>query len=208
MDCKDRHWIAEYYCSSGQKRKYLGCSYHGIKKEVLDEKVFHAIKAHIDVALNYEEMITKLKGSKTAGGIRNRMNNRIKSLSLKVSAIQEKRTRLYEDYVSGALNDDEYLYARSKYEADYEKINNCLETAVKEKAGFDETISSENKWIRLMKSARGCRKLTKELADNLVEQVRIHEKHVVEIIFMYQDVFDLTREYMDQIRAKEGESIG
>ena len=203
--CKDRHWVGDYYCSSSQTRRQLGCNAHGIRQKYLNEKVFEAIKMQVATALDYEERIEKLKDSKTATGIREQMGTEIKSVSLKIKAIDNRRRRLYEDYVAGILDDSEYAYAKSSYESEYEMLNSRMEALTAKKLEYVETISGKNKWIRLMKSVRRSRKLTKELADAVVENVKVFEGGSIEVVFKYQDVFELTKAYLSEIREKEQE---
>lgn len=202
MDCKDKYWYADYYCSSNQVRKHLGCSYHRIVQNSLHEKVLAALRMQIEVALDYEEVIRKYKNSKADKEIQNRMDFRIQEISRKLNTLQAKKTRLYEDFTEGILDEAEYSYAKETYGKDYESLNANLDKFMQERAKYREMTSPENKWIRMMKGIRGCGELSQELVDTAIERVLVYEGGSIEIIMKYQDIFELTRDHVRKIQGK------
>ena len=204
MDCKDRHWYAEYYCSSSQTRKHLGCSCHRITQKALEEKVFEAVRTHIGLALDYEGMMKKLKEERYVDGMKKSLDQTVTRLSSRVKAVQGKRTKLYEDYVGGLLDEAEYVYAKNSFEKEFEELNSELEAVMEKRAEFTEALSPENRWLRLMESVRDAEGMSKELADAVVEQVKVYEHGVIEIVMKYQDIFELTGKYLEEIRKKRG----
>ena len=70
-----------------------------------------------------------------------------------------------------------------------------------------EAMSSDNKWITLMKGVRNAKKLTQELVDTVVDRILVYEDRSIEVIVKYQDVYKLTVKYADEIR-KEAEENG
>ena len=196
-DCKDRRWFATYYCSSfHNRRRDTGCSYHYLRQDVLEPRVLEAIRLQVRVALDYGELIRKYRESEGFNGFRNSLNAKIKSVSLKLNAVKEKRGRLYEDYASGILDAGEYAFAKAAFERDYETLNGELETLSAKKAEFSETMSDENKWLRAFKGLKRTRKLTQGLVDAAIDKVLVHEGGDIEIVFRHEDVFRLTEKYL------------
>lgn len=193
-------WHAHYYCSSTNKHKYLGCSYHYITQDSLHEKVFVALRMQIEVALDYETAIQKFKDSKADRDIRRQMDRKIQEISRRISTLQAKKTRLYEDFTEGLLDESEYSYAKETYCGEYDLLNQQLEELVAEREEYREMASPENKWIRMMKSIRGKRKLSQELVDAAIERVLVYEGGDIEIVMKYQDVFGLTRDYVTEMQ--------
>lgn len=198
-----KKWRADYYCSSWQTRKWIGCSYHYISMRSLNEKVLDALKIQINLALDFEDMIKKLKNTRTEQLVRNRLNDIIKSLSIKIGSLQKRKTQLYEDYTEGIVDEEEYLYIKTSYEREYDQLNRQLEACIQKRTDYIEAFSSENKWIKMIKSIRGTKKLTKDVVDAFIEKVTIYEGGRIEITMKYQDVFDLTKNYIAEIREQE-----
>lgn len=203
---KNKRWCAVYNCSSSQKRKHLGCSYHRIIQESLNEKVLAALRTQIKTALDYEAVIQKYKDSKTDRDIRKRMDNKIRETSRKISTLQARKIRLYEDFTEGILDEMEYSYAKETYSKKYELLNKQFEELAAKREEYRRMVSPENKWIRMMKNIRGFSKLTQELVDMAIDRVLVYEGGDIEIVMKYQDVFEQTRDYVTKIQ-REGESL-
>ena len=208
MDVKDKHWYADYYCSSSQTRRWLKCTCHRITQEALDKKVLEAVRMQMKLALDYEEMIGRLKNSRAEKAVRKRLNDVVKSLSVKTGNMQKRRKMLYEDYADGIIDEEEYLYMKDTYEREYEQLNRQLEAFMQKRDDYIEAFSSENRWIKMMKGIRNVRKLTKDVVDAVVEKVSVSDDGRIEIIMKYQDIFDLTEGYITQIRGEEESSCG
>ena len=208
MDVKDKHWYADYYCSSNQTRRWLKCSSHRILQEDLEKKVLEAVKLQIKLALEYEEMIARLRNTRAEKAVRKRLNDLVKSLSIKTGNLQKRRTKLYEDYTEGIIDEEEYLYMKETYEREYEQLDRQLTAFLRKRDNYIEAFSSENKWIKMMKSVRNVRKLSKDVVDAVVEKVSVYEGGRIEIIMKYQDIFDLTDNYIKEISGKEARSRG
>ena len=195
-DCKNTYWFAHYHCGSVLMRNRPVCSYHYVRQKDLESKVLEAIRLQIKVALDYEELIAKYRAGAECAGFRDGLNAKIKSVSLKLNAVKGKRERLYEDYVAGLLDAGEYAYAKKAFEKGFEALDGELDALSAKKAEFSETISDKNKWVRMLKGVKRCKKLTQGLVDAVIEKVLVHEGGAVEIVFKYQDVFLLTEKYL------------
>ena len=170
---------------------------------MLNEKVLDAIKLQAKVALDYEKLIDQIRAGDKDCGLREALNNRIRSLSIRVQTLQRKRSRLYEDYTEGILDPSEYTYAKTEYDSEYGLLNSELASLVDYRNSCQEAMSSENKWVRMMKGVGMKKKLSRELVDSIVEKVLVHEGGGIEIIMKYRDVYDLTRECLEKIKGEE-----
>lgn len=202
-DCKDHHWYSGYFCSSNRIRKELGCVYNFNQQETVNEKVLEAIRIQLKLALDYEKVIEKMRNSEEERAIRRRLDSGIQSVSLRLNQVQQKRKKLYEDYTDGILDETEYMYAKAEYEKQHEVLSRQHEELVSKREAYREAISPQNKWIRMMKKAKRARKLTQELVDVLVEKVRVFKGGDIEVIFHYQDIFDLTKAYLEEMGGKK-----
>lgn len=55
------------------------------------------------------------------------LNAKITSLNLKLSGLSKKRTRLYEDYAEGLLDEEEYTFAKKSYDEQYADLSRRLD---------------------------------------------------------------------------------
>ena len=197
---KKPYWYAYYHCNYSKSRAYDPCTFHYIRQNVLNDIVLKAIQAQVKTAMDYEVLLEKLRNSDMDRSFRDKLNGCIQSTQQKIRGLQTKRTRLYEDYTEGLLDEQEYNFARESFNADYEKLNKQLDDLIVRRTEYQEALSAENKWISLMKSVRNCRKLTQELVDTVVDKIKVYENKDVELIVRYHDVYEMTVRFADELR--------
>lgn len=199
-------WLAYYECSTYTGRRAVRCTAHRTRSELIEEKVLRALQLHIQAALDYELLISKLNESKSDRKIRNEFDKSIQSVTLKLRAVSQKRARLYEDFADGILSEEEYAYAKTSFDGRWEALNRQLDELTARRTKYSETMSGENRWIKQMKSVEVTDTLTQAIVDATIEKVFIHENKTVEIIFKYHDIFKQTERYLEELGAKEGEA--
>lgn len=204
-DCKVKKdvWCPSYDCSTNVRRLTPKCTPHHIQQNHLNEKVLSAIQTQVKVAINYEKLLLKLKDSEGEKSIRDKQNALISSLNLKLNGVQKKRTRLYEDFSEGILTEEEYIFAKSSYDDNFAKLNLQLEEAIDRRMKFNDAMSSNNKWIQLMKSVSKAKKLTQALVDESIERVLVHEGGDIELTMKYADIYTLTVACVKEIEKED-----
>ena len=192
-------WYAFYECSSSVKRGNL-CTPHYTRQDKLEADVLAAIQLQVKAALNYDKLLAKLRNSEGERSIRDQQNALITSLNLKLSGISKKRTRLYEDFTEGVLDEEEYAFAKKAYDEQYADLSRRLDEAVQRKVKFAEAMSEDNKWLTLMKSVSGTTMLSQELVDESVELVKVHEDGSIELVMKYGDIYALTVQSIKEVQ--------
>ena len=197
---KDGGWYAFYECSTYVGRRYEHCTAHYIRQDRLERDVLAAIQLQVKAALDYDKLLDKLRGSEGEKNIRDKQNALITSLNLKLSGVSKKRTRLYEDFAEGILDEEEYTFAKKSYDEQFADLSRRLDEAVERRSKFNEAMSVDNKWITLMKSVSTATQLSQELVDESVEMVKIHEDGAVELVMKYGDIYALTIQSIKEVQ--------
>ena len=197
---KDGGWYAFYECSTYVGRRYEHCNAHYIRQDRLERDVLAAIQLQVKAALDYDKLLDKLRGSEGEKNIRDKQNALITSLNLKLSGVSKKRTRLYEDFAEGILDEEEYTFAKKSYDEQFADLSRRLDEAVQRRSKFNEAMSVDNKWITLMKSVSTATQLSQELVDESVEMVKIHEDGAVELVMKYGDIYALTIQSIKEVQ--------
>lgn len=197
---KDGGWYAFYECSTYVGRRYEHCTAHYIRQDRLERDVLAAIQLQVKAALDYDKLLDKLRGSEGEKNIRDKQNALITSLNLKLSGVSKKRTRLYEDFAEGILDEEEYTFAKKSYDEQFADLSRRLDEAVQRRSKFNEAMSVDNKWITLMKSVSTATQLSQELVDESIELVKIHEDGAVELVMKYGDIYALTIQSIKEVQ--------
>lgn len=197
---KDGAWYAYYECSTSVSRRYEHCTSHYTRQDKLEADVLAAIQLQVKSALDYDKLLDKLRGSEGEKNIRDKQNAIITSLNLKLSGVSKKRTRLYEDFAEGLLDEEEYAFAKKSYDEQFTDLSRRLDEAVLRRSKFNEAMSVDNKWITLMKSVSTATQLSQDLVDESVELVKVHESGAVELVMKYGDIYALTIQSIKEVQ--------
>lgn len=138
---KRGRWYAYYECSTSVGRRYEHCTSHYTRQDTLEANVLAAIQLQIEAALDYDKLLDKLRGSEGEKSIRDQQNALITSLNLRLNGVSKKRTRLYEDYAEGLLDEEEYTFAKKSYDEQYADLSRRLDEAVQRRSKFNEAMS-------------------------------------------------------------------
>ena len=203
--CKNVTFRGVYDCSTHVRRGHATCFNHFIRQDALNEKVFNAIRDQLQVALDYEKLLLAMRGGSGKASVREKHKAAVASVKLRLNALKKKRAGLYESYVEGILNEEEYAFAKQTYEEQYEALNRLLDEAVERRERFLASISPDNKWLTMMRGAAGMTGLTQELVDAIIEKVLVYGGGRIEVVFNYNDVFYAMLECVEQIKEAGGD---
>ena len=203
--CKNVTFRGVYDCSTHVRRGHATCFNHFIRQDALDEKVFNAIRDQLQVALDYEKLLLAMRGGSGEASVWEKHKAAVASVKLRLNALKKKRAGLYESYVEGILNEEEYAFAKQTYEEQYEALNRLLDEAVERRERFLASISPDNKWLTMMRGAAGMTGLTQELVDAIIEKVLVYGGGRIEVVFNYNDVFYAMLECVEQIKEAGGD---
>ncbi|NBI83415.1 recombinase TnpX [Clostridiaceae bacterium] len=203
--CKNVTFRGVYDCSTHVRRGHTTCFNHFIRQDALNEKVFNAIRDQLQVALDYERLLLAMRGGSGEASVREKHKAAVASVKLRLNALKKKRAGLYESYVEGILNEEEYAFAKQTYEEQYEALNRLLDEAVERRERFLASISPDNKWLTMMRGAAGMTGLTQELVDAIIEKVLVYGGSRIEVVFNYNDVFYAMLECVEQIKEAGGD---
>ncbi|WP_249030230.1 recombinase family protein [Tannockella kyphosi] len=189
---------AYYTCPTYARKKV--CTKHSVNYLIVNATVLKVIQTQVKVALDYEVLLNKIKHSESDKSIRDKQNANISSLNLKINGISRKRSRLYEDYAEGVLDEEEYTFVKQSYDDDYNSLKMLLDEALQRRSKFNEAMSSDNKWISLMKSVSSAKILTQSLVDEVIEKVSVLEDGTLDIAMKYFDVFSLMQNTVAKVQ--------
>ena len=198
--CKNVTFRGVYDCSTHVRRGHATCFNHFIRQDALNEKVFNAIRDQLQVALDYEKLLLAMRGGSGEASVREKHKAAVASVKLRLNALKKKRAGLYESYVEGILNEEEYAFAKQTYEEQYEALSRLLDEAVERRERFLQSISPENKWLTMMRGVSEETKLTQELVDAIIKRVLVYDKDHIEVELNYNDVFEAMCECVEQMK--------
>lgn len=201
---KHKRMYGNYTCGGYIDSHRTRCSLHYIYASDVEAAVYAVIQEQLKQAADMEEVMERLKGG---SGERNRLeafNARISNIMQEITKTNTRRQGLYENFVSGMLDESEYQYAKKEYDDRIGKLNRELDEARKEKEQFESVFSKDNGWLQWIHMADDAQELTDDMIGRLVEVVKIYEDCRVEVVLNYSDDRDRLATLLKEMEADHG----
>lgn len=181
--------IYSYYVCSGHANK-RGCkSTHRIPKYKLEDTVFVLLQEHIQAVLDMEKVLKYIDDVPFKDIEIRRLNERKDKLEAEVIRWKELRNSLYEDLKDGVISKEEYeelhtsfTEKRNAAEAEISSINSHMKEVLTEN-------TDKYRWMTYFTEHKDIKELTRAVAVELIQQVKVIDKSNIEVIFSFDDSF-------------------
>ena len=193
-----------YVCGGYIDSHGAKCSRHYIYAADVEEAVYAVIQEQLKQAEDMTKVRDRLKGGV---GERNRLEAfgaRISRLTQEIAKVNARRQGLYENFVSGMLDETEYQYAKQEYDKRMAGLNRELDEARSEKEQF-EAVFSGGEWLKNIHTAAGAEMLTDEMIRGLVKMVKIYEDTRVEVVLNYSEDREKLETVLKELEAEYGD---
>ena len=177
-------------CNSYKNDK--SCSTHCISEEKLKTIVLSSVQNMIKIAVNIEEMVSRLDNVPLHRKKVINLDRQIESLNEEIERYKKLKQRIYEDYAEQVLSREEYEEYRQIYS---DKISACklaLEEVDKERLIEMNSENVGDEWIGRFKKYQGIDKLTRPFLADIVDKILIFNDKRIEVKFNLQDEIKAT----------------
>lgn len=176
-----------YVCSRNKETKE--CTSHRIAVERLEEAVLHLLKVQISNVLDLKQAMGKVSGIPFQELDIRELEKRIGQKEAEILRCRELRNMLYEDMKDGIVSKEDYM---ELHEA-YTKRRGMAEEAVaKMKQEIKDILASNTdkyRWLDYFAEHRNIDRLTRNVAVELIDRVKVVDKDTVEVVFSFGDCY-------------------
>lgn len=155
---------------------------------------WNAIQTQLALYVDFEAVTERLKDTGTQTAKQTELQQEMLTVGETLSQHQQKRERLYDDYVDGILSAGDYMELKSRFDASYQEQSSRLNQLSVELARLNRILSSENKWLKNVQNIRKARKLTPEIAQAMLESIYVYKTGYgqcrLEFTFRFQEERD------------------
>ncbi len=182
--------IVRYYgCPKYRDHKERGCEHKPtIREEHLKSVVLAFIKSQAKLANELEERIDSINENTARMKLAQSVEDDI-TMRERLDKLEFYLRSSFESYISGVITESDYLFNKSKYEAEIASCQAKLQTssASKPKVSVDEVRTSP--YVTSMKRFSRARVLTREMCVSLIELIEVDKNNNVIITPRYRDEF-------------------
>jgi len=171
-------YCRELYNGKGMNKKSVF-----IMEEELDERIISDIQKAL-LKMSGKTSFLKRIRTRYAESILH-YKDQVKLFDDKIEQEERLLQKTYENYSLGRLDRDHYLLERDVHQghmATLEKEKACREDVIREiKKDRKEAVS----WVESLYSAKGLKRLTGELINQLVEKVIVYDRHDFDVFYKF-----------------------
>ena len=187
--CKNKSGtIYEYYiCGTYRKKSSKLCTKHTLKVEELENSVLEAIKLHIELLIDTENILEQLNNYKTKKLANESILDIKQAKEKEILKINNLKRCLYEDWKNEDITKEEYLEYKKKYEQDIERIKEIIENLDKQKEKQEKVADNNSKWIEDFKKYKNISGLDRDIITELIDYIEVYENKKIKINFKFID---------------------
>lgn len=174
----------EYFvCRHGRQiGKHSECCTEEYPVKSVDEVVWNTLKEMIST-LDSLGLKAKEKAKEQMKAVKVNQN----SLDGEIERLKAEKIRQYELYANGTILKDQYLRKKSELIARIEKLESELKEQTAEYDYQSELLESATNMSAIVASLSGEKKLTRQMVNDLIENVYIYDPNRIEIVFQHED---------------------
>lgn len=184
-----------YVCSRNKETKE--CSSHRIAVDRLEETVLQFLKVQISNILDLKQAIEKVSEIPFQELDIKELEKRIEQKEAEISRCKELRNMLYEDMKDGIISKEDYM---ELHEAYTQRRDSAEETVRKMKREIEDILASNTdkyRWLDYFAGHQNIDRLTRNVAVELIDRVRVIDKNSIEVVFSFGDCY---KEILDNLQ--------
>lgn len=200
---RKKKYAAIYFCP-GRASERCNAK-HGIREDVLYGIVSTVLSEHIKMLANITDAIEKKKGTGYVSSRQKELDREICDITARLEKRKRNKEMLYEDYTSGILTAEDYIYHKQRFDDDYSELSLRLNDLQCEKQKLSRSLSANNRWLKNIQALIKSKKLDREIADAFTERIIIHNDNGirVEVVLKYKDEFEMLMKTINEMEGKE-----
>lgn len=187
-----------YICSTYRNKSKELCTKHSIRNDRLEEAVLEAVKLQISLVIEMEDVLNEINKSENVNLKNNNIENSIKRQKLELEKNKKLKKSAYEDWKLGLIEQNEYFEYSEGYTRNIQEIEENLKYLYEKEENYKEQVKGDNSWIEVFKENRNINKLTKEIVDELINCIYVHEGGNLTIDFKFKDEYEDILNYIKE----------
>lgn len=184
---EEYRYYGVYECSKHKLVYDYSCPSKSIRKTALDTAVKEAIRYHIQLFLDLENVIAALNKKTSVRQAAVGVQDLIKKKQRRIAKVEQMSCGIYEDYQEGILNETEYLTLRKTYAEEVFMLTKEVDVLLQEQAQYDENYRAVGSLSELAHQYRDFSELTREIVETFIAQISVHTGGRLKITFRFED---------------------
>lgn len=188
VDTREGKNSANFYCRN-YKTTSNKCTPHKIRISDLDSMVIESIIMQIKAVLNIEKTVKQMRDTNTITN-KKEFEDKIEKLKEDIEKIKKLKRLSYENWKLEKITKEEFIISSNDYESKIEKFNSEIKKYEELVENSLKDIKEEEYWIEHFRRNKKVKNLSREVIEELIDCIYVHEGGNITIKFKYQDEYE------------------
>ena len=177
-----------FICSTRKAKK--GCSTHSIDEETLMASVLNAVKSHIDMVLEAEQLLEMVESLPENQQNVFNYDAQIVKLKEEIERNKDFKLKLYENLQEGMIGQDEYFLFKKSYAMKIQEAEQAIAAIEAEREQMVNNNREQLSWTEVFKQYQNITEVTRNVVVDLIDHIEILEGKGIHVVFRYHDNWD------------------
>lgn len=191
-----------YVCSRNKETKE--CSNHRIAVDRLEETVLQLLRVQISNILDLKQVMEKVSTIPFQELDIRELEKRIEQKETEIGRCMELRNMLYEDMKDGIVSKEDYMELHEAYTQKRDLAEDAVRKMKQEIKDILASNTDKYKWLDYFAEHQDIDKLTRNVAVELIDRVKVIDKGSIEVIFSFGDCY---KEIIDNLQKAGCEAV-
>lgn len=185
---------SDYCCGNEQ------CSRHLIEGNLLKILVMDQIQNLIKSMCDRKLLLQKMKSVTNEKNIFYKAAAKVRALERKIAQTEERNMRLYEDYVAGIVEKDDFDMMKERYIRELQDLREELQVEEQNQRILEKKANRYMDMVNHLEKYLDKREYNEALVQELVEYVEVYADGSIHVCFKCNDAFQQIAEEMEGVQ--------
>lgn len=186
----------DYYCESDQER----CYGHKIESNLLKILVMDQIQNLIKSMCDRKLLLQKMKNETKENNIFYEAAAKVRILERKIAQAEERNVGLYEDYVAGIVEKDDFDMMKERYIQKLQNLREEIQTEKQNQRMIEKRVNRYMDMVTHLEKYLDKREYNDALVQELVEYVEVFTDGSIHVCFKCKDDFQQITKKMEGVQ--------
>lgn len=191
-----------YKCPENIELGDTACPKKNIRAADLDEAVLATIRKQMEIFMDTQKILKELIAQEKETAKQEAPIARVKDIQKEIDRRKGLCTALYTDLKEGILTQDEYFYAKMRYQEEIDSLEKELQELESIRGKASEVVQGEKKWEQLISKYYKAQTLNLAMMDAIVKEIKLYADNSISIEFRYMNEFEELLQECERIRRE------
>ena len=163
------------------------CQCVSVTEERIHKMILNVLQQQIREMVDAKAVLDCVKNQKW-GSISNEYAVAIQKAEREKKRLTEAKFKVYDDYASGLITQDDYIRFAKKYDAEIEEQEASIQNNRKSMSELEKSRRQDDEFVKFFEAYSTIQRLDREIVTELLDRIVYHDPEHMEVYFRFSDM--------------------